>query len=116
MVAFQGGQFVENYVQDTGLDWPILIDESLALYHAYRMERGSLWQVGGPPAWCAYIKLLARGRRLRRISGDVMQLGGDVLIAPDGTIRYHYVGRGPADRPSVAALLSVVRGSDEHRQ
>lgn len=103
---------MENYVRDTGLDWPILIDESLALYHAYGMERGTLWQVWGPPSWWAYIKLLARGRRLRRISGDVLQLGGDVLIAPDGTVRYHYVGRGPADRPSVAELLSVVRGSD----
>lgn len=100
---------MEDYARDTGLDWPILIDESRDLYHAYGMERGELWHVWGPPAWWAYIKLLGRGRRLRRISGDVLQLGGDVLIAPDGTVRFHHVGKGPADRPAVTALLAIVQ-------
>ena len=108
-MTFQGGPLVESYVRDTGLEWPILIDESRSLYHVYGMERGKLWQIWGPPAWWAYIKLLARGRRLRRISGDVLQLGGDVLIGPDGTVRFHYVGVGPADRPPVEELLAVVQ-------
>ncbi len=111
VVTFQGGPLAENYVRDTGLDWPLLIDKSRSLYRAYGMERGGLWHIWGPPAWWAYMKLLARGRRLRRITGDVFQLGGDVLIAPDGTIRVHHVGAGPADRPTVAELLAVVRES-----
>jgi hypothetical protein len=113
IITFQGGPLADNYVRDTGLDWPILIDVSRSLYRAYGMERGRLWHIWGPPAWWVYMKLLVRGRRLRKISGDVFQLGGDVLIAPDATIRVHHVGNGPADRPSVAELLAAVRGSLE---
>ena len=40
---------------------------------------------------------------------DVYQLGGDVLIDPEGTIRLHHVSRIPIDRPSVESLLEVVR-------
>ena len=109
VVSFQGGAVGERYVQESGLDWPILIDTSLELYRAYGMERGGLWPIWGPPAWWAYVKLLLRGRRLRRISGDTLQLGGDVIIGPDGIVRYRHVGTGPADRPSVDELLNEIR-------
>jgi hypothetical protein len=109
VVTFQSPSFAQEYVRATRLSWPVLIDESLTLYRAYGMRRGKLWPIWGPPAWLAYIKLLARGRRLRWISGNVFQLGGDVLIGPDGIVRLHHVGAGPADRPAIAELLSVVR-------
>jgi hypothetical protein len=111
IITFQGGVFVNSYVDETHTDWPILIDESRSLYHAFGMERGRLWDTWGPPSWWVYIKLLARGRRLRRVSGDTLQLGGDILIDPQGIVRLHHVGSGPADRPSVGQLLSVVRQS-----
>lgn len=56
-----------------------------------------------------YAKLLVGDRRFCRTSGDVNQLGGDVLIASDGTVRLHHVGNGPADRPSVSSILDTVR-------
>jgi hypothetical protein len=55
------------------------------------------------------MKLLLRGRKVRRPSGDVYQLGGDVLIDPSGIVRLHHVGSGPADRPTVHSLLQAVR-------
>jgi len=109
VVTFQAGPLVEAYVRETGLRWPILIDESLALYSAYGMQRGRWWDLWGPASWWAYAKLLLRGRRLRLPSGDASQLGGDVLIDLNGVVRLHHVGNGPADRPSVSSLLELVR-------
>ena len=37
-----------------------------------------------------------------------MQRGGDVLIDPDGIVRMHRVGKGPADRPGVERFLQIV--------
>ena len=108
VITFEAGPIVERYVRDTGLGWPILLDTSLESYRAYGMGRGRIWDVWGPPAWWIYARLLARGRRLRKPTGDVNQLGGDVLIDPDGTVRLHLVGRGPADRPSVDSILDLV--------
>jgi len=97
------------YVRDTDLAWPMLVDESRSLYAAYGMDRGGWWDIFGPPSWWAYARLLFRGRRLQRPGSDVRQLGGDVLIDPQGKVRVHHVGSGPADRPSVTSLLEIVR-------
>jgi len=87
----------------------MMINESLSLYGAYGMERGSFWEIWGPQNWGAYVKLMARGRMPRLPHRDVNQLGGDVLVDPDGIVRLHHVSRGPADRPSIDSLLVAVR-------
>ena len=107
VVTFDRGPLVDNYVRQTDLSWPILVDRERVLYGAYGMDKGSAWQLYGPPAIWAYFKLFAKGRTLKRMGEDVTQLGGDVLVAPDGTLRMVYVGRGPADRPSVASILAA---------
>ena len=109
VVTFQSGPIVEAYARETRLVWPILIDTSLEMYLAYGMNRGPWWSIFGPTAWWAYVKLLLRGRRLRVPSGDVSQLGGDVIIDPEGIIRLHHIGAGPGDRPAIHALLDTVR-------
>jgi len=108
-VTFEARERAEEYVRETGLRWPLLIDRRRALYSAYGMGRGRGWAIWGPASWWVYIKLIARGRRLRRPTGDIHQLGGDVLVDPAGRVALRHVGKGPADRPAVAALLDQVR-------
>lgn len=109
VVTFESPAIAGNYARQTGFPWPILLDESRKLYRAYGMRRGGWWAVLGPSSWWGYLKLLLRGRKLRRPTDDIYQLGGDVLIDPPGTVRLHYVSRIPIDRPSVESLLDVVR-------
>ncbi len=112
VVTFELGPLVQAYVRETGLRWPLLVDESRALYSAYGMDRGQWWDIWGPASWWAYAKLLIQGRRLHRSDGDVNQLGGDVLIDPTGIVRLHHVGSGLADRPSVSSLLELVQNAE----
>ena len=111
VITFEAGPLAMGYVKETNLPWPLLVDQSRALYAAYGMHRGRWRDILGWSSWWAYAKLLLRGRRPRRSSGDLQQLGGDVLIDPTGVVRLHYVGTGPADRPSVSSLLDVVRAT-----
>ena len=108
VVTFEARERAEEYVRETGLSWPLLIDRKRALYSAYGMWRGRGWAIYGPASWWVYIKLLARGRRLHRPTGDIHQLGGDVLVDPAGRVALHHVGKGPADRPSVAFLFERI--------
>ena len=112
MVTFDSGPGVDGYIRETGIAWPVLADRSRALYKAYGMARGRWWDIWGPATWAAYLKLLLRGRRLRTPTADVNQLGGDVLIDPEGIVRLCYVGNGPADRPAVSELIRIVSQSD----
>ena len=109
VVTFEAGPVAQAYVRQTALNWPLLIDESRALYGAYGMLQGHIWDIFGLPAVWAYAKLLRQGKKLRSSSGDVRQLGGDVLIDPQGIVRLHHIGRGPADRPAVSLLFETIR-------
>ncbi len=110
VVTFQSSPIAENYVRETKLDWPILIDDSLKLYSAYGMHHGRVWDVWGPATIAVYFKLMFKGRMPRKPAGDVHQLGGDILIDPLGIVRLHHIGTGPADRPTIESLLEIVRG------
>ena len=107
-VTFETPQRAMLYVEETGFPWPMLIDSSRSLYHDFGMGRGSFGAIWGPQNWGTYFKLMARGRLPRPPRDDVNQLGGDVLVDPNGIVRLHHVGRGPADRPSIDSLLAVV--------
>ena len=106
VVTFDAGPLAMAYVRDSQLSWPLLVDTHRTLYQAYGMQQGTWWNLYGPPAIGVYLKLLWRGRRLQRPGSDVHQLGGDVLIDPDGVVKIHYVGVGPADRPEISTLLA----------
>ena len=108
MVTFEAGPLAKAYVDESPTSWPLLVDQDRSLYHAYGMERGKWWNIWGVASWRVYVALLLRGRRLRAPTNDIHQLGGDVLIDPQGTVRLHHIGAGPADRPTVAALLQAV--------
>jgi hypothetical protein len=108
VVTFESDSRAAAYVKETQLKWPLLIDDDRTLYKAYRMERGTWWNIFGPASIWVYLKLLGRGRRLRVPGRDVHQLGGDVLIDPQGVVCVHHIGSGPADRPSISALLGPV--------
>lgn len=109
VVTFDKPFLCRAYIEETGLEWPMIIDETRGLYEAYGMLRASFMDVWGPASWLAYLRELRKGQGLKRAGADVMQRGGDVLIDPGGVIRLHHVGKGPADRPDVDALLQAIR-------
>ncbi len=112
VITFQTGFLVDAYIRETELRWPVLIDDALELYRSYGIGRGGWQDIWGPATWWVYLKLLLRGRKLRPSATDVNQLGGDVLVDPEGIVRLHHVGSGPADRPRVDSLLEIVRESN----
>ena len=105
VVTFENDFFARQYVEETGLTWPLLIDSGREVYRSYGMLAASFWDVWGPKSWWVYLKALTKGATLHKSAGDIYQRGGDVLIDPDGIVRLHHVGTGPADRPSVAEIL-----------
>jgi hypothetical protein len=108
VVTFENDFFARQYVEETGLAWPLLIDAGRELYRGYGMLAASFWDIWGPAAWRAYFRELRHGQTLKKSAGDIFQRGGDVLIDPAGIVRLHHVGHGPADRPPVMAILERI--------
>ena len=111
IVTFELNVIAENYIRSTKLPWPMLIDQDRLLYLGYGMESGNWWNLAGPAAIWSYFKLFGRGRMLKKTTGDVKQLGGDVVIDPSGIVLLHHIGNGPADRPSIDELFRPVEAA-----
>lgn len=108
VVTFEHDFFARQYVEETGLTWPLLIDEHRDVYRGYGMLAASFWDLWGPATWLAYLREILKGRLPKPAHGDIHQRGGDVLIDPAGIVRLHHVGHGPADRPPVEAILRTI--------
>lgn len=108
MITFEPLARARDYVDETGLPWPLLVDEHRELYVAYGMRAATRWDVWGPSTWRAYAREIAHGHVPHKSSGDLYQRGGDVVIDASGIVRFHHVGTGPADRPSIAVLLACL--------
>jgi peroxiredoxin len=110
VITFERPEVAARYVEQTGMSWPLLVDQPRQLYQAYGMPSAG-WRrlLGRWATWKKYLELVARGRPVRLPTNDIHQLGGDVLIDPDGRVRLHYVSADPADRPPIDVLLAAPR-------
>ena len=108
VVTFANDLLARNYVVDTSLTWPLLVDDTRETYRSYGMLTASFRDIWGPKNWWVYFKEISKGAKLRKPEGDISQRGGDVLIDPAGIVALHHVGAGPADRPPVERLLQLV--------
>ncbi len=111
LITFSDPKYLRAYRQRTGWHQPILTDHDRSIYRLFDYGRGSVWRVYGWKVIKRYATLL-RNRSvgpLERATEDTLQLGGDVVIAPDGSVQWIYHGEGPDDRPTVDNLISQVR-------
>ena len=109
MVTFEGPSAARAYAEDTGIGFPILVDETRTLYRAYGVGTAKLRHLIGPTTLRAYWREARRGVWPRAPVSDPTQQGGDVLIDPDGIVRFHHVGAGSGYRPALSAILDAVR-------
>jgi len=107
VVTFEGPAEALEYLDETGLVWPLLLGSDHRLYRAYGMRTARLRHLWGFATIRAYAREAFRGRFPRLPRADAAQQGGDVLIDPSGVVRLHHVGRGPADRPTVTSVLAA---------
>ena len=83
-------------------------DSERKLYRHFGMLKAGFWDLWGPSSLFAYLQLLLKGRKIEPSTADIHQRGGDVLIDPQGWVRFHHIGRGPADRPNIETIFQVI--------
>lgn len=109
LLTFTDSANLVGYSAEHDLPFPILVDPTRSVYSAYGLGRGSIARIYGWKATRRYLEIF----RTNGISGltkpteDTLQLGGDFIIGPDGTLVYGFWGAGPDDRPSVDDLINA---------
>ena len=92
-----------------GLDVPVLADEHRASYRAAGGQRANIEQLLGPKSVISGLRHMARsGVGQGRPVGDVTQLGGAMVIRPDGSLGFHRMAEHAGDSAEPADLLAAV--------
>lgn len=105
----------QAWLEETCAPFNLLLDPERKVYQAYGLER-SFFRSWNLRTFWRYVQLMGAGWRWRGIQGDSTQLGGDFIIDAQGIVRLAYRSHDPADRPSVPALLDVLRVHKETRR
>jgi len=93
-------------------DIPLLADEGRTVYKAYGMRVGSLREIYSPQVIAKYARLIRGGMKMQmKTDEDTRQLGGDVIVGPDGRIILAHCSKNQADRPSVETLIAAIRAA-----
>ncbi len=113
LVTFTDRNELASYRSRHELPFPLLLDPDRTVYRAYGFGRASARRVWSIGTLRQYASILRRDGvdALERPTEDTRQLGGDVVIAPDGTLAWGFWSAGPDDRPSVDELVAEVRAA-----
>ena len=108
VVTFAPPERLAAYRAHLRVPFAVLADPDRTLYRLLGAERGSRRQVWSVGTLRLYGRLLRDGRRLRRPTEDVRQLGADAVVGRDGRLRYLSLPSSPDRRPPIDDLLAAL--------
>lgn len=92
-----------------GIELPVLADENRVSYKALGARTGSLGEVVGPSVVAKGIVASARHGVIQgRTIGNPMQLGGALVVAPGGQVRFQHLAKDSSDNVSPQQLLAAL--------
>jgi hypothetical protein len=120
LLTFTTADLLDDYQRRRSLDIPILIDSERDAYRRYGLRRGSFGRVWGLATIRRYAEILKPSGAgsladMSAATEDTRQLGGDFVIAPDGTLAWGHWSVGPADRPDVDEIATAVADARRER-
>lgn len=109
IVTFESAASVDRFRKRHDIPWPLLRDPRRVAYRTFGMERDPLRALAAPRTGWYYVRQARRGRLPRMTVSDYAQLGGDVLLSPDGEVCWSHISREPADRAPVERIVRKTR-------
>ena len=94
------------------VDLPIYVSRDRAAYRAAGTKVGTLGELLGPRSVLKGIRRSASDRVVQgRIVGHAAQLGGVLIVKPDGSIPYAHLSEDASDNPPNDEVLAAARAA-----
>lgn len=99
-----------------GIELPVLADNDRVTYKAAGAKMGSIGELLGPKVMAkGALTTLQTGRFQTRTIGHPAQLGGAILITPDGTVAWSHMSKDASDNASADEILAALAGPAQQR-
>ena len=103
-------QQAQWFLDDTGLNAPVYTDPDLNVYRAIGARHG-LRSLLHPMVIVRALQAWKKGYRQAGVMGDATQVGGLLIVHPDGSIPYVHRSSYAGDTPTPAAILKALNQS-----
>jgi len=100
--------YARLFREDTGITFPLLIDERREAYRAAGLRNASLLHLLRRDNMTARKRARAAGHRQHRLGKNPFQLGGSFVFGPGNVDRYAHVSETFGDNASPAGLLAAL--------
>jgi len=100
--------YARFFREETGITFPLLIDERREAYRAAGLRTASLLHLLRRDNAAARARARAAGHRQHRTGQNPFQLGGSFVFAPGNVDLYAHVSETFGDNASPAALLAAL--------
>lgn len=100
-------------LRDLDPAFPVLVDAERSAYRRWGLGRASFAATYlTPRVWTEYVRVaVGEFHGIARPGRDIRQLGGDFVVAPDGSVALSRPQAGQSDRPPVGELLRAMLDS-----
>lgn len=109
MVGLSDRQHARQFRDETGIAFPLLVDDERRAYGAIDLKQGNIFQLISPANILARRRAKAAGFGQHRMGKDPFQLGGSFVFGPGNVDIYSHVSETFGDNAPAAALLAAIR-------
>ena len=115
-------EMAASFRRAQGVDLPVLVDPDRRIYETVGAKVATLDELIGPRQILAGLRAALTSRMKQgsiavhqgRIIGHAAQLGGVLVIAPDGSVRYAHMSDNASDYPPAREVLAAARAIRPH--
>ncbi len=108
-IGMGDANYARLFREETGIDFPLLIDENRLAYKAAELKSGNVLHLLRSDNSAARKRARAGGHHQHRTGKNPFQLGGSFVFAPGNRDIYTHVSKTFGDNAPVEALLAVLR-------
>ena len=107
-VSLGDANYARLFREETGITFPLLIDENKMAYNAVGLQRGSIFHALRADNFAAGRRAMAGGHRQHKLGRNPFQLGGSFIFGPGNVDLYAHVSTTFGDNAPVADLLAAL--------
>jgi hypothetical protein len=108
VVGHSSLRYAKAFVDETKIELPVYVDEKRVVYRALEFKR-PLLSFLTPKVFRRAAEARKEGFTQPGVHGDAFQLGGVVLLMPDGSMPYKYSSQFAGDHPKIQDLKAEVK-------
>ena len=108
-IGLGDSRYAALFREETGITFPLLIDEERQTYHAAGLKTANLFHLLRSDNARARKRAQGGGFRQHKLGQNPFQLGGSFVFGPGNVDRYAYVSQTFGDNAPIEALLAALK-------